>query len=703
MKILVLDFETSDTLRNKKRNPSPFLPENFLVSFGYETHGYDTDNSGYHFLNHRDWNDDNSTSVEVLKRLLDDCELLIAYNAKFEMEWLLETGFKYSGQVYCPMVVEYLLACGQSVSLDLDSSAERRGTQRKLGELVDTYWSKGISFDKMPMDIVETYGRRDVTVAWELYLVQQELLQTDKYKSLNATVKMSNEFLWVLVDMERNGIHVDLEALEDVKKTFTEERDRLQKRLKEIAKEAMGEMPINLDSPEQLSWLLYSRKVKDKKDWKEFFNVGTDSRGKRLKPPRLSQATFLGAVRSKTTVLKQTRSVHCLACSGRGMVDRLTASGNAYKRMPKCQSCGGLGYTLEDQRKVAGFRFSPTSADDVASGGFATDKDTIARLGRRCKRDTPVGFIAGEFCDSYSRYNALETYLSTFVAGIERNVGQNSILHTKLNQTITRTGRLSSSDPNFQNMPRGTTFPVKRAITSRFNGGCILEVDWSKLEYAVAVGLADDQVGKEDLKNNIDAHTLTAKILYELGEAKPTSGQRQDAKPMTFKPLYGGQSGTPKEQEYIKWFMEKHYGVAKWHGKLIREALETGRVVTPTGRIFEFPQARRTRTGYVIGTTSIVNYPVQSVATGDINPIAQIELRKEIIEKGLKSLMFLTVHDSTEIDVYPGELDDILDIINTVFGSISSLILARYGFDLGVSLGWETKVGNNWLEMKDLK
>ena len=105
-------------------------------------------------------------------------------------------------------------------------------------------------------------------------------------------------------------------------------------------------------------------------------------------------------------------------------------------------------------------------------------------------------------------------------------------------QCVTSTGRLSSRNPNFQNMPRGGTFPVRKVVVSRWQGGYILEGDYSQLEFRVAGFLSKDQKVYEDVKNHVDVHAYTASIL---------GVSRQDAKTDTFKPLYGGLMGTPKQ------------------------------------------------------------------------------------------------------------------------------------------------------------
>ena len=107
------------------------------------------------------------------------------------------------------------------------------------------------------------------------------------------------------------------------------------------------------------------------------------------------------------------------------------------------------------------------------------------------------------------------------------------------------TGRLSSSKPNFQNMPRGDKFPIKKAIQSRFENGEIIEVDFAQLEFRVAAFLSQDKQAMSDIQNGVDVHQITADII---------GCDRQNAKAHTFKPLYGGMMGKKKKGNTMKHF-----------------------------------------------------------------------------------------------------------------------------------------------------
>lgn len=696
MKTLYIDLEVKDTKRGKRRDPSPYLPHNFIVSFGFRTKGFPTDASGYHFLRHAEFTGDANAACVLLQNLLDETEELVAFNAKFELAWLLEAGFKYDGAIRCPMVTEYILARGTKINLGLDECCKRAGTIQKLGVLVEGFWASGLSFDTIPKSNVEEYGIRDVDCLAELDASQQQRI--GKNSHLTATIKMSHEFIRCLVEMERNGIFIDADAVEDVRAEYQKEYDKLRAELEEIAQSVMGDTKINLDSPEQLSWLIYSRKVNDKHEWANTFNIGTDNRGKRTRPPRVSSTEFVNLVKSGTTVLKRTSANHCATCAGTGrMVNLLTKSGKPFKNTPKCKDCGGHGLVYTDTGIVAGFRLIPKGPQDTAAGGFATDKDTITKLahsigeGQCSKYKSSIHLSARTFLTQYVRYNAIGTYLDTFIKGIADNRLDTGLLHTQLMQCITATGRLSSIRPNFQNMPRANTFPVRRVVRSRWEGGLILEVDFAQLEFRIAAFLAQDKRAIEDILNKVDVHAYTASII---------GCSRQDAKTHTFKPLYGGSSGTEAEQRYYKAFKAKYPQITEWQNRNIQQVLKAGSLVIPSGREYNFPGTRRTPSGYVVNTTQICNYPVQGFATADVVPVTILEVYDVLRKFGLRSKLILTVHDSIVFDVYPGEQQQIIGIINTCFSRLPDILNHRYGINVNIPLDWEIKSGINWLELK---
>jgi DNA polymerase I-like protein with 3'-5' exonuclease and polymerase domains len=663
--ITVLDAETSFQIVDGKVDPLPFNPNNCLVSIGV--------NDEYYFFNHNHENFDIQSNHKAVQDILDKTTLLVGHNIKFDLVWLLESGFKYNGRLYDTMIGEYILLRGIRKPLSLKDICKRRSISQK-SDAVDDYMKRKISFEDIPVNIIEEYGRQDVVSTRALFDAQMADFKKEGNKSLLKSAKMMNEFLPVLADMEINGIHIDLDALNNVELEFKEEFGRLAQQIKKIIEDKMGDTPINPASTEQLSWLIYSRKVTDKKKWADMFNIGIDKFTKKKKRrPTLSKSRFRDMVVANTEVIKKTSATKCLHCNGTGQIRKFKVNGERYKNLSKCHECGGQGVIYLELNRTAGFNQFPIGVSEVAEGGFKTDRDTLRKLSMRAKGDMK------EFVDLIIRYNAIDTYLNTFVNGIRDHVNTDSILHPKFMQCVTATARLSSRDPNFQNQPRGNTFPIRKVITSRFKGGQIMEIDFSQLEFRTAVFLAQDKQGMKDIEDGIDVHQFTADTI---------GVSRQDAKAHTFK--------------YYKAFLEKYKDIAKWHENLQSDAIQYKKVKLPSGREYAFPYAQRQAWGGSSYSTQIKNYPVQGFATADIVPIACINAYKMMKYSNVKSLLINTVHDSIVVDAHPDEIVAMTKILNRATRNVIDSLYDFYKVEFNVPLDTELKVGYNWLDMQEI-
>ena len=680
--ITTVDVETSwQKNENGGYDPSPFHQDNILVSVGLNSYWGDE----YYFTNHSERIDEGC--FHKIQETLDKTTLLVGHNIKFDLMWLLEAGFKYSGRVYDTMLGEYILNKGIRKSLTLEMSCRRRKIGSK-DSAIKEWMDRGVSFENIPADVVEEYGKIDVQITRRLFDSQMADFKLEKNKHLLMTAKMMNEFLVVLSDMERNGININIEDLNSVEREFRAEFAYLKQKIDKIVYKQMGDTKINLSSPEQLSWLIYSIKPKDKKEWCKIFNIGIDKNtGKNKKRPQYSRLQFRNLVTDNTIPIFKTVAQQCLHCKGKGVIKKIKKDGSPFKNYSKCPECDGEGYIYTEMAKYAGFRQRPKSVYDVSESGFRTDKITLSKIAAEAEGEFK------EFIDAVVRHNAVDTYLNTFVEGLKNFTNEKGFLHPKFMQAVTATGRLSSRDPNFQNQPRGKTFPIRKVVTSRFDGGKILEIDFAQLEFRTAVYLAQDKQGMEDIKNKIDVHQYTADII---------GVSRQDAKAHTFKPLYGGVTGTEDEKRYYTKFLEKYKDIKTWHDRLQSEAIRYKRIKLPTGREYSFPYAERTPWGGSTYGTQIKNYPVQGFATADIVPLACINIYKLMKDKGVKSLLVNTVHDSIVADVYPGEEDVMSDIFNQGTADVIPALKQYYKIDFNVPLDTELKIGNNWLDMEEV-
>lgn len=505
-----------------------------------------------------------------------------------------------------------------------------------------------------------------------------------------------NEFCKVLIQVERNGIKIDTEALEELKKEYTIKHKNLEDELQILARKSLGDRPFRLGSVDDKSMVIYSRIPYSKKLWAKKFNLGSEMINgvrKPKKPKYMHPSELANNIKELSYTIHKTKAIQCRRCLGSGRIRKRLKSGLYSTKGTKCPTCRAKGIDYIDTDEVGGFKQLPSSVHDLSAHGYKCDKDKLEELARGAKGD------AKQFLTSMVQFTAISHYLSAFISGIRENVGRDGILHTQFNQCVTTTGRLSSRNPNFHNQPRGGTFPIRKVVISRWGRGSITEADYAQLEFRVAAALSKDKVALKDIINGVDVHQRTADILTSAGQIT----SRQDAKTHTFKPLYGGMSGTKAERKYYREFLKRYSGIKKWHDKVIDIAIMHKYIVLPTERSYSFPWVKQSNRGYVSGSTKIKNYPVQGFATADIVPMATITLAKLYKENKLKSLIVNEVHDSIVTDTYPGEEEKVYELKIKAMLSVIEQLKTDFGYEFIVPLKVEVKNGINWLDMEVVK
>ena len=678
--ILTLDVENTVTKRNGKMHLDPFEPTNTLVMVGM------LDDHGRENIVTFDHSEQQPTTDgrRIVQDALDAAHLLVAHNAPHDLLWLWESGFTYAGEIFDTMLGEYVLQRGQKQPLSLEACAERYELDTKKQDTLKEYFSKGISTRDIPHAELSEYLSHDLHATQQLYNVL--MTSYEECSSLEGTIKLTNQLAIHLARIYQRGFQVDMDALMQVRDEFESERRTLTIALEEQVADLMGDRPINLNSPEQLSWVIYSRKPDDKKIWADMFDE------------RMPDQEYRATVHIHSTKLYKQKAYQCHDCNGSGKVYRTKKDGTPFARPSNCTTCSAHGFLYENKQQIAGLKFLPPTAKWVSANGFGTGKDNLTFLEGIARSK---GMREAEsFLQKVRRLSAVETYLSSFVEGIATHVKGDGKLHVRLLQHRTGTGRLSGADPNMQNMPRGGTFPVKRVFISRWEGGSVMEADFAQLEFRVAAFLSQDITAIDEVTTGFDVHSYTAKVISDAGQ--PIS--RQDAKSHTFAPLYGasGFGRSQAEAAYYQQFTKKYHGIAKRHEALAKEALNTSKITTPSGREFSFPDVTRRRYGGVTYFTQIKNYPVQSFATADIVPISLIYIDKLLTANKLRSCVVNTVHDSIVIDVHPQEKDKVLQVISAANCKLIEIINKRWDIDFNIPLLLEAKIGPNWLDTKDV-
>ena len=328
--------------------------------------------------------------------------------------------------------------------------------------------------------------------------------------------------------------------------------------------------------------------------------------------------------------------------------------------------------------------------DRTPSGGRRTDGDTIAELVAHTDAQR-------NFQRHFSLYGSLNNSVEILSKMVQCLDEAGGTLYANFNQAVTQTHRLSSSGRQykiqFQNIPRGFK-PLFRARNAKWYVG---EVDGSQLEFRVGAHLGRDPQADSDIRNGVDIHRNTASALLRRPVESITPAERQDAKEETFGPLYGRVSGTPEQLAYYDYFRKRYSALYKTQKGWTYEVLKNKKLVTETGLIFYWPNTKLTSSGYVTNSTSIFNYPIQSLATADIIPIALVYMWHRARHSGLRFVFVNTVHDSVIAEVPGEEVDEFKELskrcfLEDVYGYLDKV----YGIKFTVPLGCEVKIGTHW-------
>lgn len=707
MYISILDFETSiHTKKEGTFTPSPYYPQNKIVYGGVlqipvsllpllllkcsHSKMFSAEEFFQSFRANKEINyylldfiKNQKEHAKKLQDILNDTEILVAHHAKFDCAWLEAANFKYNKIITCTMNNQHILHRGVRYGLSLDEVASRHGIIFLKSPYITDLFKKGFGADKIYKSDITPYLLSDVLTTAAVWLKQLLVIKEKSNIGLVPTLHLINEYIYPLVEMEKNGVHVNIKEVQNLQEETNKEILSIDLKLAEIVRDLNGSTVVNFNSGDQLSQFIYSRKVTDKDYWKIAFNIGPQSF-----PPRMTTKQFVNTTKAYSKVCYKTKSEVCKSCTGTGK----KPPNNVFK----CKYCTGTGVTHIDTKDIAGLKLVPKGASYTTAYGFKTDQDTLTELLKTAKG------VAKDFLEVYLQRSKLCTTAQTMLPGILNNiVPETSLLHPNYNQCVAATSRLTSSKPNWQNITNG--HPVRKAITSRWPGGMFTQADEAQLEYRTAVFLAQDKVGMKDISNKVDAHKVTADIVFPMDEYSDRKWSRYHAKAHTFKPLYGGTSGTPREVQYYKYFLEKHEDINQWHKFLQEQAIKYHKIILPSGREYSFPHAKRRYDGSSTDATKIKNYPVQGFATADMMPVAIIALYRKMKEvKDLQSKLVMTTHDDVIADTHPKELKLMPEIMVETLGNLHHLLKVRYDIDFNVPLKIEIKQGLNLLDLNSV-
>lgn len=341
-----------------------------------------------------------------------------------------------------------------------------------------------------------------------------------------------------------------------------------------------------------------------------------------------------------------------------------------------------LGVVLFEDMKLPGAKKTKT--------GYSTGVEVLEKI----KQDHPI-------IEEILEYRHLTKLKSTYADGLANYIREDGRIHGIFNQTVTATGRISSTEPNLQNIP--IRLPLGREIRKVFvpkEGFVFVDADYSQIELRVLAHISGDDTLIESYKKHLDIHAMTASQVFGVPIEEVTEAMRRDAKAVNFGIVYGlsafGLSqdlGITRKQasDYIDGYFKTYPKVKEFLDNIVKMGKEQGFVETIFHRIRPIPEFRSSnRMQQAFGERVAMNSPIQGSAA-DIMKIATIRVNKRMKKEQLKSQLILQIHDELLIETSIDEVEIVKQILQEEMIGAANLLVP---LEIGIS------EGNNWFEAK---
>lgn len=525
--------------------------------------------------------------VNEFKPIYENEKILkIGQNIKYDLLMLQNYGVELKGKIFDTMIAHYLLQPELHHGMDYLAEVYLNYQTIHIEELIGSKGKNQKNMADLPPTAVYEYACEDADVTLKLKNVLEPLLKENDCDRLFWEIEMP--LMPVLAYMERNGVCIDREGLKETSRLYTEEMNRIEKEIHELAG-----TDFNIASPKQVGEVLFDRlKIVDK---------------------------------------------------------------------PK----------------------------KTKTGQYVTSEEVLESL--RAKH--PV-------VEKILEHRGLKKLLGTYIDALPKLVNPvTGHIHTSFNQTITTTGRLSSSNPNLQNIPVRNEYgkEIRKAFIPE--EGCLFfSADYSQIELRIMAHLSGDEHMIEAFRNGQDIHAATAAKIFKKSLEEVTKEERSKAKTANFGIIYGitafglaermGVSRT-EAKELIEGYFQTYPKVKEYMNRSIEMAREKGYTETVYHRkchLRDINSHNAVVRGYA--ERNAINSPIQGSAA-DIIKIAMIRIYHRFREEQLRSKMILQVHDELNFSVYPEEKEKVQQIVIEEMESAYSMLVP-----LEADYGW----GKNWLE-----
>lgn len=336
------------------------------------------------------------------------------------------------------------------------------------------------------------------------------------------------------------------------------------------------------------------------------------------------------------------------------------------------------------------------------------------KLGLKSGKKTKTGYSTGievleklraehpiiELLMDYRQYTKLKsTYCDSMLALIDPNTQR---IHSQFKQTVTVTGRISSTEPNLQNIPVRTELgrELRKMFTAQSEDYILVDADYSQIELRVLSHIAEDETMQNAFKNNEDIHTVTASQVLGIPIEDVTPEERSSAKAVNFGIVYGiGEFSLSKDlkisvkeaRDYISGYLDKYHGVSEYMKRIKQEAKDNGYVKTMMNRIRYIPELKSTNHNiYSFGERVALNTPIQGTAA-DIIKLAMVRVYDRLKKEGLGAKLILQVHDELIIEAPKEEKEIVCALLKEEMEN---------AVELKIPLVADTSSGFSWYDAK---
>lgn len=731
----IRDLETENH-EEYRRFASPFGEKNYIVAHGWKNQGDDRCSWCY-----------NSEPTAFHTPIPKTCTMLVGHNIKFDLlyEWNdpeLHAFFQRGGRIWDTQYAEYLLNAQHPDfhMCSMDSIIENYGGRKKI-DAVKIQWEMGMLTSQIDSDLLIDYlvgteeeGRNSGDIGNTELIFLGQIKKAQKLGMLTM-IQARMDGLLATTEMEYNGLKVDILEAQRRMKILERELAETDEALVEFIPELPEGLEFNWSSPIHCSCLIFGGTIKYKKS-----APYTDEEGNIARKKAYAQWPMIGGVPidPSTTV----------------------EGDDPYDRYLSGKKKGEIKYTKvevegEIKTKIQDFFFElkgQTTPDPKWQGAltdgagdpvYSTGADIIEELGERdipflklmAKRQN----ITKDLGTYYLRYDPKR---KDWVGMLTCVMKGSHIIHHNLNHTKTVTSRLSSDNPNLQNLPTSGTSEVKKMFISRFIGGKMLELDYSQLEVVVQGLLSGDTNLIKDLIAKVDFHckrvSAKHKITYEEAldrckndkhpEYKHWNNERRKVKEFSFQRAYGAGAAkiaesTGMEIDEVKDLIEAedalYPGVCEYNSvneKIIKESAKPfkdpirgfrtfrrGYLTVPTGTRYTFRSydapawLKEKGVADSFMPTEIKNYPIQGTGGEIVQIILGLLFRHFVNNNNYdgKALLCNTVHDCVWIDCEADVVEQVAKDCKRIMEAVPQVLNKLFGMEVPVPFPVEAEIGDN--------